>query len=142
MGSIRPRVITVGREELASLEILHAIRDGWLVAIQGDRLVGERFARVPFLGNEAPFPVGPFVLAAISGAPVISTFAMKSGPTAYAFVADPPVRLSFAGGGKRDEQIREWVAAYARRLELLVHEYPYQWFNFYDFWNATPVKGP
>jgi predicted LPLAT superfamily acyltransferase len=136
-GPIKPRVITVGSDELSVLEILRSLREGWLVAISGDRLLDGRFTRVPFLGEDAPFPVGPFILAAISGAPVIHTFALKQGPATYRFVADPPEHLAFASG-RRDEQIKEWVAAYARRLEQLVREYPYQWFNFYDFWNAMP----
>ncbi len=139
-GPVRPRVITVGTDELSSLEILRALRDGWLVAIQGDRLLDARVVRVPFLGANAPFPAGPFILAAVSGAPLIRTFALKAGRTEYQVVADPPMHLACSAGRPRDEQLREWISAYARRLEELVRAHPYQWFNFYDFWNAVPAR--
>ncbi|MCI0669453.1 MAG: lysophospholipid acyltransferase family protein, partial [Myxococcaceae bacterium] len=133
-----PRVIAVGDELLGSLEMVRALREGTLLAVQGDRALNPRVVRVPFLGREAPFPVGPFVLAAVSGAPLIATFSTQVGPASYRFVAAPPMRVSFAPGQSRDAQLRGWVEQYVRQLEALVREHPYQWFNFYDFWEAEP----
>jgi predicted LPLAT superfamily acyltransferase len=138
----KPRIIAVGDSDLASLDILHALRDGSFIAIQGDRPVDPRVVRVPFLGADAPFPVGPFVVAAVSHAPLISTFNMQVGRTAYHFIADPPRSYAFDRSRDKSEQLREWVAEYAQRLERLVREHPYQWFNFYDFWNAEPPSRP
>ncbi len=133
-----PRMITVGNDELSSLDILRALREGWLVAIQGDRPIDGQLVRVPFFGREAAFPIGPFAIAAISGAPIIATFARQVAPRTYQFVADPPKTLRFERGKARDAQLKEWVGDYARRLEEIVREDPYQWFNFYDFWGSTP----
>ena len=36
--------------------------------------------------------------------------------------------------GRRDELLRECVARYTAVLEEFCLEQPYQWFNFYDFW--------
>jgi predicted LPLAT superfamily acyltransferase len=36
---------------------------------------------------------------------------------------------------KRDAVIRECAARYAQRLEHYCRLAPYNWFNFYDFWN-------
>ncbi len=141
-AAMRPRILPVGEDALASLEILRALREGWLVAIQGDRLLDERAVRVPFLGRAALFPAGPFILAAVSGAPLIQTFALKAGPDAYRFIADPPVHLRFDKDRERMEQIAEWATRYARRLESLARAHPDQWFNFYDFWNARPPAPP
>jgi len=132
-----PKLLAVGNSELAALDILHALRDGYVVAIQGDRTVDQRVARVPFLGEVASFPVGPFVLAAMSGCPVIVTFGVQVGPRKYEFVADPPKTYKFERGKPRDAQIQEWVLGYSKRLEEMVKKHPYQWFNFYDFW-ASP----
>ena len=132
----KPRIIAVGESDLTSLAILHALRDGELVSMQGDRPMGPRVVRVPFLGAEAPFPVGPFIVAAVSGAPVISTFNVQIGRTSYRFIADPPLWYAFDRSRDRQDQLREWVEAYVRRLEALVREYPMQWFNFYDFWKG------
>jgi predicted LPLAT superfamily acyltransferase len=131
-----PKLLAVGSSELAALDILHALRDGYVVAIQGDRTVDDRVVRVPFLGREAAFPIGPFILGAMSGCPVITTFGVQVGPRAYEFVADPPRTYKFERGKPRDLQLEEWVTTYARRLEEMVKKHPYQWFNFYDFWAA------
>jgi predicted LPLAT superfamily acyltransferase len=101
--------------------------------------VDQNVVRVPFLGREAAFPVGPFLLAAISGAPLIATFSLQTGPASYRFFARPPLHLAFVRGKERDEQLRGWVEAYVAELEGLARQYPYQWFNFYPFWDTTPA---
>lgn len=134
-----PRIIDVSHDVLASVDMVRALREGTLLAVQGDRPMGGRVVAVPFLGREAPFPVGPFLLAAITGAPVIATFSLKVGPGAYRFFAQEPLRLGFTAGQSRDTQLHGWIERYVKQLEALVREYPYQWFNFYDFWDAAPT---
>lgn len=134
----RPRLIEVGSESLSSLEMLRSLREGSLLAVQGDRPMDRHVVRVPFLGREAPFPVGPFLLAAVSGAPMIATFSLQTAPASYRFIADPPRQLSFRKDQERDAQLRTWVEEYVGRLEALVRQHPYQWFNFYEFWDAAP----
>ena len=34
----------------------------------------------------------------------------------------------------RDRLVREAVARYASRVEHYAREYPFNWFNFHDFW--------
>jgi predicted LPLAT superfamily acyltransferase len=136
----RPRIIQVGTDLLASLEILQCLREGMLVALQGDRPLDDRVVKLPFLGREAPFPVGPFLLAAISGAPLIATFSVQTAPAHYRFFAETPMRCSFAAGQSRDATLRTWVLEYVRVLESVARDNPYQWFNFYDFWDAPPPR--
>jgi predicted LPLAT superfamily acyltransferase/glycosyltransferase involved in cell wall biosynthesis len=134
----RPRIIEVGNSEsFSSLEMLRSLREGAVLALQGDRPIDHHVVRVPFLGQEASFPVGPFVLAAVSGAPLIATFSLQVAPVTYRFFAQPPVQLSFRRDESRDGQLRTWVQQYVLQLEALVRQHPYQWFNFYDFWGAA-----
>jgi predicted LPLAT superfamily acyltransferase len=141
-GGPQLRIIDVGRDFLASLEMIRALRGGALLAVQGDRPMGGQVVSVPFLGREARFPVGPFMLAAVSGAPLIATFSLRVGHLAYRFFANEPQRLSFTAGLSRDAQLRLWVEQYVGTLESLARQYPYQWFNFYDFWDAAPPVVP
>jgi predicted LPLAT superfamily acyltransferase len=134
----RPRLIAVGEGSFSSLEILHALRDGTVVAMPGDRTVDARDVTVPFLGHPARWPIGPWVVAAVSGAPVVFTFALQTGPCSYHFIADPPRRVAFNRARPKDEQLREWVSEYVARVEALLRQHPYQWFNFFDFWAAQP----
>jgi predicted LPLAT superfamily acyltransferase len=134
----RPRIIDVGSDSLASLEMVRALREGNLLALQGDRRMDHHVVKVPFLGHEAPFPVGPFMLAAISGVPLIATFSVQVAPASYRFFAKPPLQLAFTGGPSREEQLKAWVEPYVSELEAVVRQFPYQWFNFYDFWDSAP----
>ena len=86
-GGPQFRIIDVGRDVLASLEMVRALRDGALLAVHGDRPIGGHVIAVPFLGREARFPVGPFLLAAVTGAPLIATFSLQVGP---AHIASSP----------------------------------------------------
>lgn len=134
----RPRVISVGDGDLAALEIMRAVRGGEIAAMQGDRTVDARDVRLPFFGHDARFPVGPWVIAALSGAPILWSFAIRVGPRQYRFVADPPRVLKFDSKRPKDEQLKEWVSVYVARVEEILREHPYQWFNFFDFWAAEP----
>jgi predicted LPLAT superfamily acyltransferase len=43
---------------------------------------------------------------------------------------------------RRQEALTELVTDYAKALEGLCSESPYDWFNFYPFWEAANVQGP
>ncbi len=134
----RPSVIAVGEGQFASLGILRALREGTVVAMQGDRTVDQRDVKVKFLGREARWPIGPWMVAAVSKVPVIFTFALNSGRLRYRFIADAPRTVAFDRRRPRDEQLREWIGEYVARIEALLAEDPLQWFNFFDFWAAEP----
>ena len=40
-----------------------------------------------------------------------------------------------ADAQQRDNRVRDALQAYVQRLEALCHEAPYNWLNFFDFWN-------
>ena len=110
------------------------LRDGGIVSMPGDRLFGsqKRFS-CPFFGDPAPFPAGPFMLAAQRTVPIVAVFVMKECVRRYhVFVRQI--------GEKLDEALPSRVRAQAMAqefavcLEGVVRQYPTQWFNFYDFW--------
>ena len=110
----------------------NALADGEVVCMPGDRLFGsQKSLRIPFFGEEAAFPAGPFLLSAQRGAPILSAFVMKTGYMRYRVYLE---QLPEHPGLERDEQARLLAEAYAARLESVVREYPDQWYNFYDFW--------
>ena len=39
---------------------------------------------------------------------------------------------------ERERRIRAALEAYVARLEALCRAYPYNWFNFHDFWLEDP----
>lgn len=120
------------------LKIKELIEEGALIAILGDRLppnsAPERVVRAPFLGAEAAFPAGPFLLAATLKCPVYLTFGLSRDPDTYDLYCEPFAERVTLPRGDRQGALAEHVRRYAERLEHYVRKAPDNWFNFYDFW--------
>lgn len=132
------RIIASNDSLQASIECRNALARGEVVAMHGDRVLGATGVSVPFLGAAAKFPVGPFVLAANTGAPVVFTFANRLGVRRYALTARGPFVFQFGSRALRDANLKQWVGQYAALLEGLLQTYPLQWHNFFPFWDSTP----
>jgi predicted LPLAT superfamily acyltransferase len=116
---------------------------GEFVAIAGDRvpLRGGRSVRAPFLGHQAPFPIGPYVLASTLGCPVFTMACVHAGDgyvVRFERFADR-VKLP---RGSRDAALAEQAARFAQWLEFQVSGAPYDWFNFFSFWDQVPHDAP
>ena len=136
MGDRPPAIIDPRDGFAASLAIRSALAAGDTVCMLADRTMpGQPWLAVPFLGRTAPFPTGPFVIAAVTGCLVVPCFLLKKERNRYALVVDAP--WSITPGGDRlhrrlaiEERVKHWV----RRLESVVRTHPFQWHNFADFW--------
>lgn len=117
----------------ASIDMVAALKRGEIVAIHGDRYTGNAL-RVPFFGSDAPFPAGPYVVAANTGAPVVWVFANRLGARHYSLRVIGPRVLEYRSRRERNEDLKGWTAEYARHLEARLREFPLQWHNFYPFW--------
>jgi len=121
-----------------AIEMVSALKRGEVLCIMGDRIFGEARGVLPidFLGAPAPFPAGPYKIAAATGAPIAVLFSVKTGPTMYQMVFAGVLRVpEHAGRGKPG--YRPFAESYVRLLEGCVREHPFQFFNFYDMW-AVP----
>ena len=114
------------------------IEAGEFVAIAGDRVpvaAGRASSvAVPFLGRLAPFPIGPYVMASLLKCPLLMMGCIRLGDTheiVFEHLADA-VRLPRAD---RLGACAAYAADFARRLERLLARAPYEWFNFYSFWD-------
>lgn len=118
------------------------VRTGHIVVIAADRVPvsGSRVARVPFLGAPAPFPVGPHVLGALLGCPVWLMFCLRLGDCHQVYFEPFAERIELPRRG-REQHLAGWAARYAQRLEHHCRIAPFQWFNFYPFWDdAAPAR--
>ncbi len=128
-------VIPLGRTETL-IQARECLDRGELIATLGDRVAeSDKMVACNFLGDTALFPQGPLLLAAVLKVPVILCFGLYRGGNRYDIVFEPFAETLDAPRGQRDEILAQWVQRYADRLEARVREAPYNWFNFYDFWD-------
>ena len=127
------KVIPVNEDSLTHVfKIKDALDKQEYVCFQGDRFVdGSQVLRTSFMGKEADFPAGVYLLASRLHVPVVFYFAVREKGMRYKFNFIPagPVER---GKGNRPEQ--KLLGQYASALETIVKRYPEQWFNYYDFW--------
>lgn len=114
--------------------LVAALRRGEVVAMLGDRPYDSPAARIPFLGDEASFPIGAYVMAAIAGAPLVPVFNLREPGGHYRFYGFPPQRPQLPSHEKRNAYLRECAISFAQNLETIVKRDPFQWYNFYPFW--------
>ncbi len=130
-------VVTVPEGRGQSFDILQAVqvlRQGGLVSLAADRAFGDaRVLRLPFLGHTVGVAAAPFALALVSGAPLLTVFAMRLGRRHYRFVSDPPIVLGAANRREREAVMEKAAADYLQRLEAMVRRYPEQWQIFDGF---------
>ena len=86
-----------------------------------------------FLGRAAPFPQGPFVLAAALRCPVLLMFALRQQGKLriHCEAFADPLLLPRA---QRQQALQQAVDRYAARLAHYALLAPLDWFNFFDFW--------
>ena len=114
------------------------IERGEFVVIAGDRVPvsdNPRVAIAPFMGQDAAFPVGPYVMAAVLGCPMYALFA--TGHELHFEHLRERVLLPRRG---REAALAELAAQYAARLEHHARRAPLEWFNFYNFWHLPGTE--
>jgi predicted LPLAT superfamily acyltransferase len=88
---------------------------------------------VPFLGTPAAFSHGPYVLAHLLGCPVYLLFCLRR-QGHHELVLErfaESIRLPREG---REASLAGHAERYAARLAHFAQRFPFQWYNFFDFW--------
>ena len=140
MSGRKLRVIEAGDSLETGLKIISALGRGEIVAMHADRALDAKLVAIDFLGAEAGFPSGPYLVAATTGVPLITAFVARKATGKYLFKAWPAENLKSDSRDERDHLVRETMARFAGRLEDFLKENPYQWLNFYDFWGDAALE--
>ncbi len=148
------QVTEIGPDTAIALK--ERVEQGQWIVIAGDRvpvagqtLLGQtssgraRVSRVPFLGEPAAFSQGPYILAALLECPVYLLFCRRAGDHHQLYAEKLAERIELPRG-RREEVLAGHAAAFARSLERHALADPFQWFNFFDFWqrpdgNPSPL---
>lgn len=120
-----------------AIRLQECIARGEFVAILADRVPPgstERCTSVPFLGQAANFPDGPFILAALLKCPVYTLFCTRSGK-GYDIRCEAFADSIRLPRSNRKQALASYIKQYVGDLERNVRQYPLQWFNFYPFWD-------
>jgi predicted LPLAT superfamily acyltransferase len=119
------------------IRVRESLDAGCFVGMLGDRVLGaEKITRCQFLGAPATLPAGPIVLAAMTHCPVILFFGLYRGGNRYEIYFEHFADEIVLDRDHRAQQIQSWMQRYAARLEHYARLAPYNWFNFYPFWNS------
>jgi len=121
-----------------ALAMAEGAEQGAMVALLADRgHQNEATREVPFLGKPAPFPVGPWLLASALKIPVVLCMGIYLGGNRYRLIFEAFADRVDIPRANRQAALDEIVARYAGRVEHYARVYPFNWFNFYDFWQET-----
>jgi KDO2-lipid IV(A) lauroyltransferase len=122
---------------LAALAIRQLLEEKKIVALLGDRLVGERGVEVEFLGRNVRFPAGPLRLARATDATILPSFVVREGRGYRATIESPIVF------GEEDESggdpLQSAAQELAGRFERHIRAHFDQWYAFSPFWE--PFSG-
>ncbi|OUL56469.1 acyltransferase [Pseudoalteromonas ulvae] len=127
--------VTDMKPELAII-LQQKIDAGEVVVIVGDRTstsVSQRVSYCDFLGAPAPFSQGPFILAAVLDCPVYLLFCLKH-KNRYRVIFELFAEQLTLPRKTRQAALQSVIQRYADRLAFFSLQAPYQWFNFFDFW--------
>jgi predicted LPLAT superfamily acyltransferase len=123
-----------------ALEIGAALNQGALVTMLADRgRPGNATASVDFLGQPAEFPTAPWQIAAALHVPIVLCVGLYRGGNRYDLHFEMLTEQLQVDRKQRQQQLREVVQDFANRLAALLRVAPYNWFNFYDFWNDRTI---
>jgi predicted LPLAT superfamily acyltransferase len=111
---------------------------GEFIAIAGDRVPvsGDRIAHAHFLGAPAELPAGPYLIAAVLRCPVWLLSCLHAGDGYRARIELLTERIVLARGD-RQAGLNACADLFARWMTASLRESPYDWFNFYPFWDTT-----
>ncbi|QTN29211.1 acyltransferase [Rhodoferax sp. AJA081-3] len=111
---------------------------GEFIAIAGDRIpvFASKTVDAMFLGHSAPLPVGPYVLAHLLQCPVYMLGCIHEGLGYRLHFKQLAERVQLPRR-ERDVALASYAQHYADTLTDLLVQSPYDWFNFFPFWDQA-----
>lgn len=133
------RVLAATGDADGAVRILQRLEAGEVVCLMADRSYQFRSAALPFLGESAQFPIGPYQFARSAGSPVLLLTSHRAAHRHYVLEVEPippPDQPALA----RSAQLAAWAGQFARCLERYARLHPFQVFLFHDIWAAEPAS--
>jgi predicted LPLAT superfamily acyltransferase len=136
--NVQQDIISLGQPR-AMLQVKEQINEGALIGVLADRSLDDAGnTRVNFLGLDANFPTGPFRMAAMLKHPAYFMVGIFNGGNRYSVHLEPIADFSNPDLNK-EEAVNIAIARYVKLLEKHCKSAPYNWFNYFDFWQENIV---
>jgi len=146
LAAINPEAVQdiIGLGHIDSmLRVRERLDAGGIVGMLADRTPGnDTLYPVQILGADANLPIGPFRMAALLRRPVVFMTGLYLGGNRYAIHFEPLADFSAVARGQRDAALQAAITRYATLLDQYCRKAPYNWFNFFDFWQPAPAATP
>ena len=144
LGAINPNaqqdIIALGHID-SMIKVHDLLAQGSVVGMLGDRSLGNDATRaVEFLGASAELPLGPFRMAAIMKRPVLFMTGLYRGGNRYDIHFETLADFSVVAPRGRTLSVQTAMRRYAALMEQHCYSAPYNWFNFFDFWQAAAAR--
>jgi len=141
-GNIQDTIIEA--QDIDSLlQVQHALEKGYIVGILGDRVISEHRAQaLSFLEKTAYFPEQPFLISYLCQKPVLLFFSVYVGGNRYEVFLESLMITNDCHTLTKEEYVKKGLENYIARLEYYTKKFPYNWFNFFDFWAPTVTSNP
>lgn len=118
--------IVYHRPFFAFTSMARLLRKNEIVGMNGDGMMGTEFVEVPFLNGTMPFPTGPARMAAQTGAPIVSIYALPNGWFSHRLIAHPAIRCA----KDTPELVEQCVREYTGLLDEYTRRYPWAWWTW------------
>lgn len=133
-------VIALGKVD-SMLKVNACLQQGKAIGMLADRTLDDDVMQpVTLLGGSANLPLGPFRMAAILRRPVYFMVGLYLGENRYQIHFEQLVDFSRTPRGQRQAEMQRAVKRYAQLLEKYARRAPYNWFNFFNFWQSAAAK--
>ena len=134
------QVDELGPESIIRMQASIEARE-WVATVADRTSVAHINRSIPceFLGDEALFPEGPFILASLLDCPVYFLYCLKENGKFKVYLEKLTDSLELPRG-RRKEELEKVVKQYAASLEQRCLAFPYQWYNFFDFWQKPNTE--
>jgi predicted LPLAT superfamily acyltransferase len=120
------------------LKVRERLNEGCMVGMLADRTPGnDALYPVQILGANANLPTGPFRMAALLRRPVVFMIGLYLGDNRYAIHFDTLADFSTVARDQRDAALDVAITRYAALLDHYCRKAPYNWFNFFEFWQPA-----
>jgi len=146
LAAINPEAVQdiIGLGHIDSmLKVSERLDAGGVVGMLADRTPGnDTLYPVQILGADTRLPSGPLRMAALLRRPVVFMTGLYLGGNRYAIHFEPLADFSDVARGQRNAAVEAAITRYAALLDQYCRKAPYNWFNFFDFWQPAPTATP